>query len=59
MSFGGTADPCAQAEFNCIGKISKDENLSHSQALFSVINEVLGIPVDRYQNSNLPVIFGK
>jgi len=47
MIFGGTRDPCAQAEFNCIGKISKDENLAHSQALFSVINEVLEIPVDR------------
>merc|ERR1711963_1248659 len=30
MCFGGTNERCAQAEFNCIGKISKEENLSHS-----------------------------
>lgn len=47
MLFGGTNEPCAQGSLSSIGKISKQENIKHSKAIYDKVNSALGIPKDR------------
>eukprot|EP00092_Neocalanus_flemingeri_P002946 GFUD01003151.1.p2 GENE.GFUD01003151.1~~GFUD01003151.1.p2 ORF type:complete len:123 (-),score=31.60 GFUD01003151.1:281-649(-) len=47
MMFGGSADPCANAFFMCIGKMGPEENKVHAANLFPVITKHLGVPEDR------------
>ncbi|KAG5882996.1 hypothetical protein JTB14_033453 [Gonioctena quinquepunctata] len=73
MSWGGTADPAAQATLGSIGALGVQENKKHAKALFECITQSIGVPADRmyimfndsptsavgYKGTTFHEIFGK
>ena len=47
LTRGNSSDPCAVWYFICVGTISEQENLSHTQALTKVICEDLKMSMER------------
>ncbi len=43
MSFGGTEEPCALMEIECIGILGEEKNKEISAAIFKLIKERLNI----------------
>lgn len=43
MSWGGTAEPCAQATLMSIGSLGVDKNKQHSKALYDLVCKELNI----------------
>merc|ERR1712142_294290 len=48
MSFGGSTEPAAYVNLRSKGKISKEENIVHTQALTPIISEMFSIKPDRF-----------
>ncbi|KAF7283683.1 hypothetical protein GWI33_023179 [Rhynchophorus ferrugineus] len=55
LSFGGSTEPAAQATLMSIGALGVAENKKHSKALYSAVEQSIGVPPNRmyiqYQNS--------
>uniref|UniRef100_A0A2P2HX69 L-dopachrome isomerase n=1 Tax=Hirondellea gigas TaxID=1518452 RepID=A0A2P2HX69_9CRUS len=47
MTFSGSTDACAQASIMSIGRLGVEENKLHSAAIFTAVEQLLGVPQDR------------
>ena len=48
MIFNGTSDPVAYIRVGCIGGINNDANNKGSQAIGELVQEIYGVPIDRF-----------